>query len=168
MFRSVEDFKKEWQVESKATTEFIRALTPGSLGQTIDPEGGRSLGRIAWHLTSTINEMLNRTGLNIEGPADSDPTPSDPAVIADQYAKTAQSLLDEVTAKWSDDMLLQQDDMYGQQWHKGETLLNLITHQAHHRGEMVVLARQAGLKPQLGVYGPTREAWASMGMPAMA
>jgi uncharacterized damage-inducible protein DinB len=168
MFRSVEDFKKEWQLEAKATADLIRELTPESLLRTVDPNGGRTLGRIAWHITSTINEMLNRTGLNVDGPADSDPTPSDPGVIADQYAKTAQSLLDEITAKWNDDVLMSQDDMYGQQWYKGETLLNLITHQAHHRGEMIVLARQAGLKPQLGVYGPTREAWASMGMAAMA
>jgi len=43
-------------------------------------------------------------------------------------------------------------------------LVSLITHQAHHRGQMTVLMRQAGLKVP-GVYGPAREEWAAMGMP---
>jgi uncharacterized damage-inducible protein DinB len=168
MFRNIGDFKKEWSIEAKATADFIRGLTTESLEQRIDPEGGRTLGRVAWHITTTINEMMNRTGLNVSGANDHDPIPPHPAMIADQYEVSANSLLEEVTAKWTNDMLMLTDDMYGQPWHKGETLLNLITHQAHHRGEMVVLARQAGLKPQLGVYGPTREAWAAMGMEALA
>ena len=168
MFRKIEDFQKEWEVESKATADFIRGLTPQSLGQKIDEEGGRTLGRLAWHITGAVPEMMNRTGLNVAGASDSDPMPHLPGMIADEYTRMAESVLNEVTSKWTDDMLTQQDEMYGQMWFKGETLMNLITHQAHHRGEMVVLARQAGLKPQLGVYGPTREAWKSMGMEALA
>lgn len=167
MFRQIEDFKKQWAYESKATEDFIRSLTPASLEQRIDP-GGRTLGRVAWHITGTISEMLNRTGLNVAGPADHEPIPSDPAMIADQYAASSASLLNEISAKWNDSVLTQTDDMYGQQWQRGETLHILITHQAHHRGEMVVLARQAGIPLTLGVYGPTREAWAAMGMEAMA
>jgi uncharacterized damage-inducible protein DinB len=55
--------------------------------------------------------------------------------------------------------------MYGMTWTKGTVLVSLITHQAHHRGQMTVLMRQAGLKVP-GVYGPAREEWAAMGMPA--
>ena len=55
--------------------------------------------------------------------------------------------------------------MYGESWTVGFTLLALITHQAHHRGQMTVLMRQAGLTVP-GIYGPAREEWASYGMPA--
>ena len=168
MFTTIEDFKREGEIESNGTADFIRELTPESLNQRIDPDGGRTLGRVAWHLTTAIPEMLNRTGLNVQGPTDNDPQPTDPKMIADAYETAANSLLREVTSKWNDEKLREQDEMYGNMWHKGETVLNTITHQAHHRGEMLVLARQAGLKIQLGVYGPTREAWAAMGMPAMA
>jgi len=37
-------------------------------------------------------------------------------------------------------------------------------HQTHHRAQMTVLMRQAGLKVP-GVYGPSREEWSQMGMP---
>jgi uncharacterized damage-inducible protein DinB len=40
-----------------------------------------------------------------------------------------------------------------------------MLHQAHHRAEMLVLMRQAGL-PILWVYGPTREQWSEFGMSA--
>ena len=57
--------------------------------------------------------------------------------------------------------------MYGQQWKNGTTLRALISHQAHHRGQLTVLMRQAGLRVP-GIYGPAREDWASMGMKAEA
>ena len=41
-------------------------------------------------------------------------------------------------------------------------LSSLIRHQAHHRGQMTVLMRQAGL-PVPGVYGPAREEWKAYG-----
>jgi uncharacterized damage-inducible protein DinB len=41
----------------------------------------------------------------------------------------------------------------------------LISHEIHHRGQMTVLMRQAGLKVP-GIYGPAREEWAAYGMPA--
>src|SRR5688500_9693874 len=118
MFRKIEDFKKEWEVESKATTEFIRSLTTESLEQRID-QGGRTLGRVAWHITGAVPEMLNRTGLNVQGASDHEPIPPHPGMIADEYARMAASVMSEVTSKWTDDMLTQENEMYGQMWQKG-------------------------------------------------
>ena len=56
--------------------------------------------------------------------------------------------------------------MYGETWSRGMTLFYLILHQAHHRGQMEVLMRQAGLKVP-GIYGPAREEWAAFGIPAL-
>ena len=53
--------------------------------------------------------------------------------------------------------------MYGETWKRGVALEMLIRHEAHHRGQMTVLMRQAGL-PVHGVYGPSREEWTAMGM----
>lgn len=49
-------------------------------------------------------------------------------------------------------------------WRRGSTLGRLLVHQTHHRGQMTVLMRQAGLTVP-GVYGPAREEWAAFGMP---
>jgi uncharacterized damage-inducible protein DinB len=57
--------------------------------------------------------------------------------------------------------------MYGEQWTRGFVLQALVAHQTHHRGQMTVLMRQAGL-PVPGMYGPSKEEWAAMGMPPMA
>lgn len=53
--------------------------------------------------------------------------------------------------------------MYGETWAIGVTLSALIDHQIHHRGQMTVLMRQAGLKVP-GIYGPSREDWSQIGM----
>jgi uncharacterized damage-inducible protein DinB len=55
--------------------------------------------------------------------------------------------------------------MYGEQWSRGAVLSALILHQVHHRAQMTVLMRQAGLKVP-GLYGPAREEWAAMNLPA--
>jgi len=53
--------------------------------------------------------------------------------------------------------------MYGEQWSRAKTLQVLIHHQIHHRAQMTVLMRQAGLRVP-GLFGPAREDWAKMGM----
>lgn len=66
----------------------------------------------------------------------------------------------------TDETVLQTDEMYDETWERVLTLFYLIAHQSHHRGQLTVLMRKAGL-PVPGVYGPAREEWAAMGAPAM-
>ena len=47
-------------------------------------------------------------------------------------------------------------------WTKGQALSVLLVHQIHHRGQMTVLMRQAGLKVP-GIYGPALEEWERYG-----
>jgi uncharacterized damage-inducible protein DinB len=54
--------------------------------------------------------------------------------------------------------------MYGEKWTRGVTARVLLNHQTHHRGQMTILMRQAGLKVP-GVYGPSKEEWAEYGAP---
>jgi len=62
-------------------------------------------------------------------------------------------------------MLAEEINMYGEKWTRSATLASIIKHQIHHRAQMTVLMRQAGLKVP-GVYGPSREEWSQYGMPA--
>jgi uncharacterized damage-inducible protein DinB len=166
MLRTIADFKKNWEYEAEMTGKVLRLLTDVSLGQMVN-ESGRDLGFLAWHLSQTLREMLEKVGLTVDAPAHDAPRPDKASEIADSYDKAAASLIEQVTVNWNDDTLLQKDEMYGETWERGLTLFYVITHQAHHRGQMTVLMRQAGL-PVPGVYGPSKEEWEAFGMPALA
>lgn len=163
MFRQVGDFVTAWGTEYEGTLKILRALTDVSLAQRVDAQG-RSLGRLAWHVTQTIPEMMNRTGLALEGPDEHAPLPGSAAEIVSAYESAGKALLEQVRG-WDDATLLQTVDMYGETWPNGLTLEILIRHQTHHRGQMTVLMRQAGLVVP-GVYGPAREEWVAYGMAA--
>ncbi len=165
MFRTIEDFSKAWQYEHESTVKMFNNLTDVSLGQKVTADG-RDLGFIAWHITQTLNEMLALVGLKIDGPGPDDPAPQTAAEIVSAFEKAAKSVSDEVAGNWTDETLLEKDNMYGEIWSRGLSLFYLIAHQAHHRGQMTVLMRQAGLAVP-GVYGPAKEEWAAMGAPAM-
>jgi uncharacterized damage-inducible protein DinB len=121
----------------------------------------RTLGRLAWHVAATIPEMMNLTGLDL--PALPEKPPPDAAAIAAAYEAAAAGLARVLPSKWTDADLAREDPMYGETWTRAYTLRCLISHQIHHRGQMTVLMRQAGLRVP-GVYGPSREDWGSMGM----
>jgi uncharacterized damage-inducible protein DinB len=162
VFRRVKDFADEWAVERESTLTLLRQLTDGSLDQAVIP-GGRTLGFLAWHIAGTFREMLGRTGLQPDGPDVGDPVPARAADIVAAYDHASRSALEQVTARWTDDMLEEERDMYGERWRLGAVLDALIRHEAHHRGQMTVLMRQAGL-PVAGPYGPSREEWVAYGM----
>lgn len=164
MFTKLSHFERAWEYESEGTLKLLRALTDASLAQAVAPEG-RTLGRLAWHVTTSLPEMMGRTGLRLAGPGEHDPVPGTAAAIVSGYEAAAASLLPAIRKSWTDDTLQEADDMYGDRWKRGLTLTILITHQAHHRGQMTVLMRQAGLKVP-GIYGPAREEWAGMGLAA--
>jgi uncharacterized damage-inducible protein DinB len=165
MYRTIEDFTKDWAYESEATTKILAALTDASLQQRVTPDG-RTLGFMAWHIVVCIG-MAAEAGLPAFQDAaahDSQP-PSSAAAITDAYRKSAAGMAASVQQHWRDANLLEEVPMYGQTWTRGYALFAMVKHQAHHRGQMTVLMRQAGL-PVPGAYGPAKEEWAAMGMEA--
>ncbi len=163
MFANIEHFKNQWQAEMEATDKLMAALTDESLAQKVAP-GHWTLGHLAWHITQTIPEMAARTGLEVEGPADTAPMPKQASEIRAIHLKAAQSLLERIVENWTDQTLEEKDDMYGEQWKRGKTMMVLMNHAIHHRGQMTILMRQAGLKVP-GLYGPAKEEWGQFGMP---
>lgn len=164
MFHSLVDFFPVWEYESEVTQTMLAGLTDASLVRLAYP-GGRTIGRMAWHIAQSLPEMLGRTGLHVTGVGEHDPVPSSAAAIATGYRDASASLVEQIASQWTDATLDEVDDMYGEQWPRGRTLDVLIRHQAHHRGQLMILMRQEGL-PVPGVYGPTREEWATFGMDA--
>lgn len=162
MIRTIDDFVWTWSREIESTQKVFKHLTDRSLTQSVGPEY-RTLGRLAWHVVTTLPEMMARTGLKLEGPDPESPVPPSAKEIARAYSAASISLLEQIRQSWTDATLEQKDDMYGEQWRRGDTLTALILHQTHHRGQMTVLMRQAGLGVP-GVYGPARQEWEAFGM----
>lgn len=164
MYHTLDEFAFHWDYEAQSTQKLMDLLTDSALPQPAYP-GGRTLGRLAWHIGQTIPEMMGLTGLVVTGIDPHAPAPASAAEIASGYRAAAASLVEAIRAQWTDASLATEDDMYGDRWTKAMTLSALVSHQIHHRGQMTVLMRQAGLKVT-GIYGPAEEEWSLMGMEA--
>ena len=166
MYRRLDDFRSHFQEELADTLKVLRAIPNPAAAQAIAP-AHRDLRRLAWHLVESLVSLPAEMGVKVDGPAMDSSAERAMGKIADQYERAAASLLKELEA-WTDADLLKEDTMFGQLvWARGYTLQALAMHQAHHRGQMTVLMRQAGLRiPEF--YGPVLETYAALGVPAPA
>ena len=166
MYRQIQDFLADWQEETKSTIRLFETLTEESLEKKVYKQG-RDLGRIAWHIVQTVSEMGHTAGLlPTDKLAQEEIPPFIPALIA-IYRGQTKRFEEALQQQWADASLPEAIQMYGEQWARGRVLQILIKHQAHHRGQMTVLMRQAGLKVP-GMYGPSKEEWKEYGMAAVA
>src|SRR5262245_23125132 len=113
MFTKLSHFEKAWAFESEGTLKMLRALTDASLGQAVAPHE-RTLGRIAWHVTTSLPEMMARTGVKLAGPAEHTPLPATAAEIVAGYEAASGSLVPALVSAWTDETLQESDDMYGE------------------------------------------------------
>ncbi|MBS4202360.1 DinB family protein [Bacillus sp. FJAT-49732] len=154
MYRKVEDFMRDWNVASAATLNVMKAMTNNKLDQSI-AEGHNSLGWLAWHLVGAADAFGHFAGLDVPGPSQDHPVPNDVVEIVAAYEKIISSYKEEIP-KLTDESLLEEVTGFGRPLPRGALLRSLIDHQTHHRGQMTVLLRQAGLTVP-PVMGPTKE-----------
>jgi uncharacterized damage-inducible protein DinB len=164
MYTSIQEFIEEWNQEAASTQKVLDALTDSSLGQKVSPED-RTLGAIAWHIVTSTPEMLMEFGIKIDAVQDSNTIPASAREIAEIFRRVSFDTSDAVKQQWTDQSFTEMVNVFGIDMPKAVTLSLLIKHIIHHRGQMTVLMRQAGLKVP-GVYGPAREEWSLMGMDA--
>ncbi|PWB70310.1 hypothetical protein C3F09_09205 [candidate division GN15 bacterium] len=162
MYTSIKEFETDFAQESGNTQKLMNELTDASLKQAVDKDH-RTLGRMAWHIITTYPEMMGATDLKITGVKHDDPVPKTAAEIKKAYESVTKSLREQIAATWNDSTLKVVDKMYGAyEWPRALTLQILIRHEVHHRAQMTVLMRQAGLKVP-GVYGPSHDEWGAYG-----
>ena len=85
MYRAIADFTQDLDYEREMTRKVLDCLTDASLSQAVRP-GGRTLGRLAWHLVLTLVEMPGAAGITVEGPHIDAPVPASAAALAVQYS----------------------------------------------------------------------------------
>jgi uncharacterized damage-inducible protein DinB len=160
MISTVTEFTTEYKTEADNTLKLFKALTDASLGQSVAKDH-RTVGRMAWHIITTYPEMTGYANLTFEGITKDSPMPKTAAEIVKAYELVSSGVMASV-AKWSDADLMVEKNFYGENWKIGTMLEILIRHEIHHRAQMTVLMRQAGLKVP-GVYGPSYEEWGNYG-----
>lgn len=164
MYNKLSDFLTEWKYESESTLKVFEQLTDESLNKKFN-DNVRTPGRLAWHLVTTIGEMVQRTVLKFDATPEDAPMPGTVKEICDEYKRSSDEMITALAKEWTDASLNEDVNLYGQTWKKGTVLTVLVKHQAHHRGQLTVVMRLTGLKVP-GVYGPAKEEWAKMGMEA--
>ena len=162
MYVTISDFIKEWNREAMLTQNVLNGLTDESLKQQVYPEG-RTLGRIAWHLTTNIPDYLSHFGFKIDGIENAESAPTSAKEIAETFQEVSSHAAQIIEQQWTDKSLEQIQEAFGRQESNSQILMGLIKHIVHHRGQITVLMRQAGLKP-FGVYGPPKEDWIHLGV----
>lgn len=155
MYHDAQTFLAVYEHESGTTAKVLGALTDESLKQAKVP-GHNTLGDIAWHLAAAPFYMLNQVGFHIDEAYNKKPEPLTAEAIKQTHAKLAQ-LVKEQAAALSPEDLAKVHRVFGMMdWTTGVTLGVLLHHEVHHRGQLSVLMRQAGLVVP-SIYGPTFE-----------
>jgi uncharacterized damage-inducible protein DinB len=162
MYHTIKEFEDDWTREIERMLTMLDNIPDSALSQAV-ADGHRTLGRIAWHVTTTIPEMMAHTGIAIDVLSENSPMPETSKDIRHAYEVVARMLLERIKQSWTDETLDKEDDLYGEKWPRKVTLKVLVHHQIHHRGQMTVLMRQAGLKVP-GLFGPAKEDWTEYGM----
>jgi uncharacterized damage-inducible protein DinB len=155
MYSSIKEFIDEWAVESGISLKVLKVITDASLDQKIHQEG-RNLAHLAWHMTMLIGGTASIVGLKIDAPASGTEMPDSAAALVEVYERASRSFGEQASKKVQDSQLSVELPFFGRTMSTNRILHSLILHQCHHRGQMTVLIRQAGLVHP-GVYGPTRE-----------
>lgn len=162
MYVTVSEFIKEWNREAMLTQKVLDGLTDDSLKQQVYPEG-RTLGRIAWHFTMNIPDYLSHFRVKMQRAENEENVPSSSKEIAETFKKLSEEAALAIEQQWTDDSLSQTQKAFGREETNAQILMGLIKHIVHHRGQLTILIRQAGLKP-FGVYGPSKEDWVNLGV----
>lgn len=160
MFSSIQHFIGVWESESTATLSCLEKLTDESLTRDLVHDH-RSIDRLANHIINCAAGIPHEAGFPVSGYAN-----TQYHTVAETTAayKKATEAVKQAVLSGTDATLQEETLMYGQTWKKGFSLWVTVTHQIHHRGQLTVLMRLAGLKVP-GVYGPSKEEWEAMGLP---
>jgi uncharacterized damage-inducible protein DinB len=163
MYTSIQQFIKDFTQEKEITLSLFKAIPNDKL--RLKPNDDiRSLHRLVWHILITHGEMLGKAGLTINCPHEHDAPVENINEICRLYEISANSVLQIVNEKWTDEDLSAELNMYGENWSKGTILSVLIKHEVHHRGQLSVVMRLNDIKVP-SIYGPAKEDWAKYNMP---
>lgn len=157
MFTTMKQFLEVWESETASTLACFNNLTDESFSKDLVHDH-RTIERNINHITDCAASIPLAATLPVTGYEKQNYT--NKQALIDAYKKNTEAVK-QAASQWTDATLLEETPMYGETWTKGFALWVTVAHQIHHRGQLTVLMRLAGLKVP-GVYGPAKEEWESM------
>jgi len=155
MYRNLNDFIQEWEKNCTGTLAIFESITDEKKHAAI-VEGHSSLESLSWHLTTAPAYFMGQVGLALDVELNPKNTPSTIGEIISTYKAASENVVKAAKENLSDEKLLTEVNSHGHLTPIGAMLRLMVDHQTHHRAQMQVLLRQAGL-PVPGVMGPTKE-----------
>jgi len=99
MYRTVQDFLKDWSHSVQGTLRVLQSLTDEKLDQAI-VEGHNTLGWLGWHLANAPAFFMKQVGLSVE-PAGKE-QPGKASEIVQAYTRVAEDVKHEVEQHLTD------------------------------------------------------------------
>jgi len=156
MYRMIEDFITDWEKNCRCTLAVFESITEEKKGFEI-VEGHNSLEWLSWHLTTATAYFMGQVGLSLDVELNPKATPATLEEIISTYKLASAEVISKVKGNFTDESLSTNVDSHGRPTPIGALLRAMVDHQTHHRAQMQVLLRQAGLNVP-SVMGPTKEA----------
>ncbi|MCB1222106.1 DinB family protein [bacterium] len=155
MFTNAQQFIGEYTYESGITRSLFANLTDATLGQA-QADGLYNLGQIAWHISSSRCYLFGQTGFDMPDQGHGFPENMTADMIRQNYDMLLERVLSQAATKSDDDLNVVYRFFDKMNVSLGQMMRMVISHEVHHRGQLSVLMRQAGLGIP-GIYGPNAE-----------
>ena len=155
MFTKVQDFLEFYEGESAATAKVLGALTDESLSRE-KAAGHNTVGDIAWHIATAPLYMLSQVGFSFDPAQEQKPAKLSLEQIKQIHDKVSAEVKAQAAAKTPEELAKTYRVFGMADWSAATMMTVLLHHEIHHRGQLSVLMRQAGLVVP-GIYGPTKE-----------
>ncbi len=156
MYNNAQEFLGVYGWESKTTASVLSALTDATLAQDKAPGHNTTAGDLAWHIATAPVYMLNQVGFSIDPALGQKPEQLTVAAINAAYAKINAQVMEQAAGKSPEDIAMLHRVFDMMDWSTGQTMGIMMHHEIHHRGQLSVMMRQAGLVVP-SIYGPTHE-----------
>ena len=153
MFSNKSELMALFEEESAKTQAVLTALTAEACSQPLAP-GFKTAGELAFHLIMAIPAISQFLGfVYTDLPPES--IQSSPQQLSDAYRRIHERCTKHILDLTDEQLFQQRFAVYSQQWSAAYTISILIRHEIHHRGQLTVLMRQAGLALP-DIYGPAK------------
>lgn len=157
MYHNANEFLDMYGWEADCTARVLGALTDESLSQKkADAEGHPTLGGLAWHVATCPSYVLAQIELPMPEFEHEIPAGTSLDRIQSIHADQVERVKANVAKLTPEDLNKVYRVFDRMDWPAWQLLASLISHEVHHRGQMTVLMRQAGLTVP-NIYGPNYE-----------
>lgn len=155
MIHNAQEFLDQYGWESECTANVLGALIDGKLGQ-LNADGARSAGDLAWHISTSPCYIIGQVGYEMPEFEHTTPTDVTAAKIQQTYADVSNRVKKHAETMTSDDLNKVHHVFDRMDWPLHQLLNALIAHEIHHRGQLSIQMRNAGVTVP-DIYGPNYE-----------